>query len=142
MKGNGKISVGDGVFLQWGTILRTAKNAQLNVGNQVFVDGAIIVSDLNIEIGNQVMVGREVLIIDHDGQGLDGNPPAKKPVKIGNHVWICNRAVILKGVTVGDHSVVAAGAVVVDDVEPNSLVAGNPARKMRTTSGYTLNRAG
>jgi len=54
------------------------------------------------------------------------------PVKIGDNVWIGMNAVILKGVTIGENSVVAAGAVVTKSVEPNAIVAGNPAQVVKT----------
>ena len=58
-------------------------------------------------------------------------PPRPKlktaPVKIGDNVWIGMNAVILKGVTIGENSVVAAGSVVTKSVESNAVVAGNPA---------------
>lgn len=52
------------------------------------------------------------------------------PINIGNHVWIGLRAIILKGVTIGDGAVIAAGAVVTNNVPANSVVAGVPARVM------------
>jgi len=54
-----------------------------------------------------------------------------KPIKIGNDVWIGYRAIIMDGVTIGDGAVVAAGAVVTKDVEPYTIVGGNPARPIR-----------
>lgn len=54
-----------------------------------------------------------------------------KITKIGNDVWIGNRALVLQGVSIGDGAVVGAGAVVTKDVEPYSIVAGNPARVIR-----------
>lgn len=57
-----------------------------------------------------------------------GGKEKSAPIHIGNHVWIGARATILKGVTIGDGAVVAAGAVVNKDVPPNTLVGGVPAR--------------
>ena len=55
----------------------------------------------------------------------------KGPVRIGNDVWICAKATILSGVTVGDGAVIAAGAVVTKDVPPYAIVAGVPARVVK-----------
>lgn len=63
--------------------------------------------------------------------GHDGHPATKGPTIIGNDVWIGFRALILSGVTIGDGAVIGAGAVVIHDVPPYSVVAGNPARIMR-----------
>lgn len=57
-----------------------------------------------------------------------------KPVRIGNNVWLGGRSVILPGVTIGDGSVVGAGAVVTKDVPENVIVTGNPARILRALS--------
>jgi acetyltransferase-like isoleucine patch superfamily enzyme len=57
---------------------------------------------------------------------------ATAPVKIGAHVWIGFNSIILKGVTIGDRSVVAAGSVVTKDIPADVLVAGNPARVIRS----------
>ena len=59
-----------------------------------------------------------------------------RPITIGNNVWIGCRAIILKGVTIGEGAVVAAGAVVTKDVAPFMLVAGNPARVIREVKGW------
>lgn len=66
------------------------------------------------------------------GRNLGNNefPPYKTTI-IGNDVWIGNRALILQGVTIGDGAVVGAGAVVTKDVEPYTIVAGNPAKPIR-----------
>jgi maltose O-acetyltransferase len=53
------------------------------------------------------------------------------PIIIGNNVWLGSRSIILKGVTIGDHSVVGAGAVVTKSVPPKTIVAGNPAKVVR-----------
>ena len=59
---------------------------------------------------------------------LDGKHKKNKPVKIGNHVWIGTRAIIMKGVTIGDGAIIAAGAVVTKDIPDGSVVGGVPAK--------------
>jgi acetyltransferase-like isoleucine patch superfamily enzyme len=100
-----------------------------------------------IEIGSHCLVSWNVGIADSDFHPLEPaqrlidaqalapffkNRPARPalkigPVKIWDNVWIGMNAVILKGVTIGENSVVAAGSVVTKSVEPNTVVAGNPA---------------
>lgn len=62
---------------------------------------------------------------------IPAEPLTRGPVRIGNDVWVCSRAIILSGVSIGDGAVVGAGAVVARDVPPYAVVAGNPARIMR-----------
>jgi acetyltransferase-like isoleucine patch superfamily enzyme len=64
-------------------------------------------------------------------QRIYGHPATKGDIVVGNDVWIGQRAIILSGVKIGDGSVVAAGSVVTQDVEPYSIVGGNPARLIR-----------
>jgi acetyltransferase-like isoleucine patch superfamily enzyme len=134
----GNVSVGDSVMIEGGARLLAIQKGTIKIGNHNYIESSVISATLSIEIGNHVVVGNTVLIIDHDGYGLDENVALEKPVKIGNHVWIGIRATILKGVTIGDNAVIGAGAVVTSDVEPNTLVAGNPAKKIRDTKGYTM----
>jgi maltose O-acetyltransferase len=69
-------------------------------------------------------------------------PEILSPVTIGDHVWIGSRALILPGVTLGEGAVVAAGAVVTNNVEPYTVVAGVPARPIGTRSRNLKPRAG
>ena len=66
-----------------------------------------------------------------DLAGIDGHPYTKGHTKIGNDVWIGFRAIILSGVQIGDGAVIGAGAVVTKNVEPYSIVAGNPAKLIK-----------
>lgn len=103
----------------------------IKVGKNVFINSGCCFQDQGgIEIGDNALIGQQVVIatINHDfAPGKRGNMfPA--PVKIGNRVWIGARATILSGVTVGDNSIIAAGAVVTKDVPANVVVAGVPAK--------------
>ncbi len=121
-------------------ILRTIKpDACLRIGNNVGVSGCSIVVANLVEIGDNVLIGSGTLIIDSD---LHSNDPYKRveqsdcfdslPVKIDRDVFVGARTIILKGVTIGEGAIIGAGAVVVHDVEPFTIVAGNPARLVRT----------
>ncbi len=84
-----------------------------------------------ITIGVNAHIGPEVLIRDSDSHSTGEGHTPTQPITIGDHVWIGMRAIILKGVTIGDGAVVAAGSIVTKDVAPNTLVGGNPARFIR-----------
>lgn len=91
-----------------------------------------------VKIGRDVMMGPDVIIYtqNHNIERTDipmnmqGNSE-RKPVTIGNDVWIGARVIILPGVTVGDGAVLAAGAVVTKDVPPYAIAGGNPAKIIR-----------
>lgn len=72
------------------------------------------------------------IALNSPGAGQDGHPHTKGATVIGNDVWIGHGAMIVSGVTVGDGACIGAGAVVSRDVPPYSVVAGNPAKVVRT----------
>ncbi len=96
--------------------------------------GSSIGDRTEIHVGNRVTIGERTLIswdcciMDRDYHAINSDTEQMRPVTIGNHVWIGCKAVILKGVTIGDGAVIAAGAVVTRDVPAHALVGGNPAR--------------
>ena len=107
-----------------------------SVGEDTFISGPLHV-DLGAEvrIGSRVQLGHHVVLltINHDmgPSSARCGPQVMAPITIGDGVWIASRVTILPGVTIGDGAVVASGAVVSRDVEPNTLVAGVPARVVR-----------
>lgn len=82
-----------------------------------------------IEMGEDIAIADNVTIRDSDNHTIINSPDYKmtKPVRIGNHVWIGINATILKGVTIGDGAIIAAGGVVTRDIPERCLVAGVPA---------------
>lgn len=83
-----------------------------------------------ITIGDDTLIAFKTLILGHDIS--DGR---EAPVVIGRDCFIGGGSIVLPGVTIGDGSIVGAGSVVYDDVPPNSIVAGNPARVLKTGIG-------
>ncbi len=80
-------------------------------------NGCQVICSERISIVEMVAIGSEVIIRDSDDHDIISDSVEKtKPVKIGNHVWSGQRAMILKGVSVGDGAIIAAGAVVTRDV--------------------------
>lgn len=117
----------------------TAHGADIRVGRNVFINQNCTIYDLGgVEIGDDVLIGPNVSIITtghplEPSRRRDGVTAA--PIVIERNVWIAAGATIIGGVTVGENSVVAAGAVVTKDVPPNRLVAGVPAKVIRSLEG-------
>jgi acetyltransferase-like isoleucine patch superfamily enzyme len=130
----GVIRLGNDVVLESRT-----RRIYLNVwpGGELVLDDAVVVNDgvrfdctSAIRVGKRALVGYGVVISDNHFHGLydRGARPAGAPVTLEDDVWVAGNAMILAGVTVGQCAVVAAGAVVREDVAPYTVVAGNPAR--------------
>ncbi len=105
------------------------------VGKNVFINSGCCFQDQGgIEIGDGCLIGQQVVIatLNHDLSPENRGNMFPAPVKIGNNVWIGAHATILPGVTVGDNAVIAAGAVVTRDVPADTVVAGVPAKIIKS----------
>jgi acetyltransferase-like isoleucine patch superfamily enzyme len=112
-------------------------DAFISIGRDTGLSSCSIVAAIGVEIGREVLIGAGATIMDTDFHVVHsaerrynraGKLPGCAPIRIGDNVWIGAEAKVLKGVVIGDHSVVAAGSVVVESVPPMSIVAGVPAR--------------
>lgn len=142
-----RLVVGHHCFIRDKIVFERPK-ARLCVGDRTYLGNGLIAIAQSVEIGSDVMFGWGVTVVDHNShstrfsqrqgdterwlQGLkDWSTVTIEPVKIHDKVWIGFNAVILKGVTIGEGSVVAAGAIVTKPVPAWTIVAGNPARIIR-----------
>lgn len=140
-----KIDVGEHTCIL-GELLTFAHGGEIKIGKWCYVgEGSRIWSAAAIEIGDRVLISHSVNIFDSLTHPLKvaarheqvrqiferGHPLTvsldESPVRIGDDAWIGASAMVLRGVTVGEGGIVAAGAVVTKDVPPYSIVAGNPA---------------
>jgi acetyltransferase-like isoleucine patch superfamily enzyme len=131
MRENSTLKVKGLFSIFYGSSIYINQGATLELGSGYCNYNCSIGCFEHITIGNGVFIGQQVLIRDSDDHQLNQNNNVTKPIHIGNHVWIGMRATILKGVTIGDGAVIAAGAVVICDVPANSLVGGVPAKIIR-----------
>jgi len=153
VRGHIRLHVGDDVHLNGffgAAASRMFDNPTLRFGNEVHV-GHMVQFAVNKEIviEDGVKIASNCYFADTDAHPLDPerrarneppDPDSVKPIRICRNAWIGHGVHVLKGVTVGEGAIVAAGAVVVKDVPPFAVVAGNPARvvvedvRMKTTN--------
>ena len=131
MKNNGTVTLGDKVFLHRYVKL-SAYGGKIEIGNNSYIgDRTEIHAGESVKIGNGVNIAWDCNILDRDYHAFESDKEVIKPVVIKDNVWIGVRSTILKGVTIGEGAVVAAGSVVVKDVPNRCLVAGNPAKVVK-----------
>lgn len=95
----------------------------LKIGNHVFLNQNVFITCLNkITIGNGVSIANNVVIVDHNHSNGEKNRFEYGEIFIGDNVWIGANCVILKGVTIGENSIIAAGSIVTKNVPPNSTL--------------------
>jgi acetyltransferase-like isoleucine patch superfamily enzyme len=144
ISGKGDIILGDNVivdgFLSLSFAARYTSNPTLTIGDNTGLGhNCTITVAKEVNIGRYCRIASDVFIFDSSGHPSDperrqrGEPADAeevRPVTICDNVWIGRRAIIHPGVTIGEGSIVSAGAVVMTDVPDYTIVAGNPARKI------------
>lgn len=150
IKNKGQIELGDNVSLNSfpdGELYKTGLLTHLNtshirIGNNCLLNGTVIHSRDTVIIGDNCMFGPGVVILDNDSHNTSIDPIIRRtgkisviPVVIGNNVWVGMHSIIMKGVHIGDNSVIASGSVITKDVPSNQLFGGNPARLIKKLEG-------
>jgi acetyltransferase-like isoleucine patch superfamily enzyme len=134
----GAVAIGDDVRILRGVTMSTTPEGKIQIGNGVHIgEGSVIYSGVGIRIGDNVIIGPQNIIVDLDHcfqnldlpinqQGMNG-----KEISIEEDVWIASQCVIIKGVTIGKGSVIAAGSIVNSSIPPYSVAAGVPAKVIK-----------
>jgi acetyltransferase-like isoleucine patch superfamily enzyme len=140
------LRIGENSLIE-GSIVFERPNSSITIGKRTFMNGALIAST-SISVGDDVLVAWGVTIVDHDSHSVafsqrahdvedwivgkkDWTHVKTAPIIIGNKSWIGFNSSILEGVTIGEGAVIGAGSVITKNVEPWTIVAGNPARVIR-----------
>jgi acetyltransferase-like isoleucine patch superfamily enzyme len=131
----GRIEAGNCTFYP-GVRLECWRGARIVIGNGTYLNrNTEVIAQREVIIGRDCKIAWDVVIMDTDQHGFGDAPPVAKPVRIADRVWIGCRAIILKGVTIGEGAVIGAGAIVTRDVPPGGVAVGQPARVIRTYPG-------
>lgn len=148
VQGRGEFVIGDNVSIDglcnFFFASRYSDRPILSIGNNTGIGhNCSFVVGREIRIGDHCRLGAQILLFDSPGHPLDpekrkagapANPSDVRPIVVENNVWIGTGAVIFPGVSIGENSVVASGAVVMNNVPANVVVAGNPARQISKIS--------
>ena len=137
--GHLKLCCGENVILHGVSTFIGAKvfeSPMLTVGNNSCLGYQLTITvGRDVTIGNNVMIGNRVTLFAYDlhptnpkERHLPASPESSRPITIEDNVWIGDNCIIMKGVRIGEGSVISAGSVVTMTVPPNSLALGNPAR--------------
>ncbi|WP_335997635.1 acyltransferase [Fusobacterium polymorphum] len=141
---NNKIFIGNNCCIKNLDIDMKNNNSIIKIGAKTTIERARITSfePYKIEIGKDCMFSSDIIIMNTDVHRIyDVDTRLKtnegKEISIGNHVWLGIRTIILKGVTIGDNSIVAAGSIVTKDVKANTIVSGTPAKQIKENKNWT-----
>jgi acetyltransferase-like isoleucine patch superfamily enzyme len=146
------LRIGFGASTYLGTMFDVGPKGRVSLGKYALVHGARIICDDEIKIDDYALISWNVVLMDtyrvsldpserrqqlarlpkRSPRCLDGDRAAARPIHIKSNVWIGFDACVLPGVTIGEGSIVGARSVVTADVAPYTVVAGNPARVIRT----------
>jgi acetyltransferase-like isoleucine patch superfamily enzyme len=144
------VTLGNGASTYLGTMFDVGVRGRVFIGEYVLVHGARVICDAEVRIDDYALISWNVVLMDsyrvprdpdarrrevrrvpaRDPRRLDAADGAR-PIRIGRAAWIGFDSCVLPGITIGDGAIVGARSLVTTDVEPYTIVAGNPARLVR-----------
>ncbi|MBF0573166.1 MAG: acyltransferase [Desulfamplus sp.] len=139
----GPVTIGDNITLLASSDKKTRLTvwsdkkdiAGIVIGDHVLISPGVRISAASqIIISDNCMIASNAYITDSDWHGIYDRslpPDIAYPVKLENNVWIGDSAIICKGVNIGENSIIGAGAVVSNNIPPNSIAVGNPAKVVK-----------
>ena len=135
-RGHRDIRIADGVQLDRGVVLLVSGESRgsdkIAIGRTAYINRATMIdASERIEIGANCMIGPFCYITDHDHAAGSADELISKPTRIGERVWLGAHVTVLKGVSIGDGSIVGAGSVVTKSLPAGVVAVGNPARVIR-----------
>ena len=135
-RGPGKLIIGNDVNLwahkEWNEFLTFDKKAVIKIGDKTRLNGVAIQARSSVSIGKNCIIG-SAMLIDNDFHSIDyrhRNDPEfieSKPIMVGDDVWVGGQSTVLKGVHIGNRSVIGFKALVTKNIPNDVVAAGNPA---------------
>jgi len=135
---NAKFILSENTYINSGCYFTVGRDATIEVGENTYIAHEVAINAKNnIHIGKDCLISFQVVMMDYDGHRIEdkeNNPLVytdggrTAAIIIGDHVWIGYRAKIMKGITIGNGAIIAAGSTVTADVPENCIVAGCPAK--------------
>ena len=126
-----QVEIGAGTWLRTDlgpVVIAVFEGGRLRLGPECFLNGCHLSAKTEVTLGRRAWVGPGSRVFDSDQHDFDAERPEQSaPVRIGSHVWVGSDVTILRGVEVGDHSIIGARSVVTKNVPPHTLALGTPA---------------
>lgn len=137
LNGTGRLTLGEYCRLGRNVQFETEGDGEIVIGDHVRINaGSFIVARSRVSIGGDSLIGEYVSIRDSNhgmniGSPMRLQPQDPIPITIGRDVWIGRGACVLRGVCIGDGAVVGSNSVVTNDIEPDCIAVGTPARAIK-----------
>lgn len=143
--GGGAIIIGNSVMIKSAkhkpVEFYVAENASVSIGDGTFINrGTHLSCSEAIKIGRNCLIGDDCVLIDNDYHAIGGGQAKSAPIVLEDGVWLAIKVIVLRGVTIGEGSIIGAGSVVTRSIPPYTFAAGAPARVIRKIDVHKLGK--